>query len=255
MKIGKAIGVGIGLVIGFLMGLILVSWWNDPGFRPALPRSSSDQIDRHVRSLHPKLHLGSNPLDVFADIASLQPAAATARVDDVTQSGHQAALPGNFSSIVLELGTAPFACVAGRRDERPFMSECRNVSAAVVMYSTAIVALIFCSGIGLMIVASASIAPNQKAEAEKTILEQRIESAREVRAALAKGVAKPEPLPPITAKLARDLKAVQSAATIMPERPKLTAQARNAFASTDFSAAQPYSRSYSSFDRHSASGF
>ena len=135
------------------------------------------------------------------------------------------------------------------------MSEVRKVSAAVGMYSAAVVALIFCAGIGLMFVASASIAPSQKTESEKTILEQRIESAREVRAALAKGVAKPEPLAPITAKLARDMKAMQTAATVKPERPKLSAQARNAFASSDFSAAQPASRSYSSFDRHAASGF
>jgi hypothetical protein len=152
----------------------------------------------------------------------------------------------------------PFACVGGRRDERPFMSEVRKVSAAVVMYSAAIAALIFCAGIGLMIVASASIAPSQKAESEKTILEQRIESAREVRAALAKGVAKPEPLPPITAKLAKDMRSVQTvtAATVKPERPKLSAQARNAFASaTSDLSASANSRSYSSFDRHATSGF
>jgi hypothetical protein len=141
------------------------------------------------------------------------------------------------------------------------MSAGRKISAAVVMYGAAIVALVFCAGIGLMIIASASLAPSQKAEAEKTILDQRIESAREVRAALAMGVPKPEPLAPITAKLARDMKSVQTdmksvqtAATIKP--PKLSAQARNAFASAnkDFSASTN-SRSYVSFDRHSTSGF
>ena len=131
------------------------------------------------------------------------------------------------------------------------------MSGAIVMYGAVAAVLVFCAGIGLMIVASAAMAPSQKAESQKTILDQRIESAREIRAALARGVAKPDLLPPVTAKLARDVKvAPQAVATVKPERPKLSAQARNAFANgnPDYSSAS-YSRSYSSFDRHSASGF
>ena len=40
MKIGKVIGVSIGLLIGFVIGFILVSYWNDPGVRPAMRDAS-----------------------------------------------------------------------------------------------------------------------------------------------------------------------------------------------------------------------
>ena len=40
MKIGKVIGVIIGLLIGFVIGFILVSYWNDPGVRPAMRDAS-----------------------------------------------------------------------------------------------------------------------------------------------------------------------------------------------------------------------
>ena len=36
MSISKVIGLIIGLLIGFVIGFILASYWNDPGFRPAL---------------------------------------------------------------------------------------------------------------------------------------------------------------------------------------------------------------------------
>jgi hypothetical protein len=41
MKMGKVIGVCIGLLIGLVIGFILVSYWNDPGFRPALRNTST----------------------------------------------------------------------------------------------------------------------------------------------------------------------------------------------------------------------
>ena len=36
MNVGKVIGVIIGLLIGFVVGFILVSYWDDPGARPAM---------------------------------------------------------------------------------------------------------------------------------------------------------------------------------------------------------------------------
>jgi F0F1-type ATP synthase assembly protein I len=36
MSIGKVIGLIVGLLIGFVIGFILVSYWNDPGVRPAM---------------------------------------------------------------------------------------------------------------------------------------------------------------------------------------------------------------------------
>jgi hypothetical protein len=41
MSIGKVIGLIIGLLIGFVIGFILASYWNDPGFRPALRGTST----------------------------------------------------------------------------------------------------------------------------------------------------------------------------------------------------------------------
>jgi hypothetical protein len=42
LNMGKAIRVAIGMVIGFVLGLIAVSYWNDPGYRPVAPRGAND---------------------------------------------------------------------------------------------------------------------------------------------------------------------------------------------------------------------
>jgi hypothetical protein len=79
-----------------------------------------------------------------------------------------------------------------------------------------------------------------RSQREKTILDQRIASAREIKHALRKPIPRPEPLTPITAKPARALSAV----AVAPEKPRyrsLSKEARDAFASGgDFSvASQP----------------
>jgi hypothetical protein len=76
---------------------------------------------------------------------------------------------------------------------------------------------------------------------EKTVLELQIESAREIHAALNRPENPIEPLPPITAKLARSPSAPLVVAETEKKKKKktrlLSTAARNAFASTDWSAA------------------
>jgi hypothetical protein len=101
-----------------------------------------------------------------------------------------------------------------------------------------------CAGIGLAVVVKTAAGLSQPAAREKTLLDLRIESSREIREALAKPVAGPEPLPPITtANLARGLLAAK-----LP-RVKLAKEASDAFASSDWSA---QSRSTVQYDRHTS---
>jgi len=74
-------------------------------------------------------------------------------------------------------------------------------------------------------------------EREKTILDERIANAREIKAALSKPIARPEPLSPITAKRSNPVSAAVAAHTdvLRPtltnrRSPKLSPAARNALA-------------------------
>ena len=64
-------------------------------------------------------------------------------------------------------------------------------------------------------------------EREKTLLEERVESARQIRDALAKPIPPPEPLTPVTAKVERKPPTV---AAVKANRPSVGKQARDAFA-------------------------
>jgi hypothetical protein len=66
-------------------------------------------------------------------------------------------------------------------------------------------------------------------EREKTILDERIANAREIKAALSKPIPRPEPLPPVTAKRSNPVPAAVAANTEKP-KPKLSSAARNALA-------------------------
>jgi len=135
--------------------------------------------------------------------------------------------------------------LAGAEDEEPFMSEARNWSKAFLTYCGVAAALVICSGLSLAVVINAGAGLSQTAEIEKTLLDTRVESSREIRQALAKPIPRPEPLGPVTAKLARSIEATKLAAT-----PKLSKQARDAFASADRPAAP--SGTYAVPDRHSS---
>ena len=95
-------------------------------------------------------------------------------------------------------------------------------------------------------------APQQKdglprePDGEKTLLNLRIESACEVRRALAKPIPPPAPLPPVTARLERPPQQ-----PLRHERPRLLPEARDAFASMDLKLNVSMPPSVSAYDRHS----
>jgi hypothetical protein len=125
------------------------------------------------------------------------------------------------------------------------MSEARKWSNAFLTYCGVTAALVICSSLSLAVVINAGAGLSQTAEIEKTLLDYRVESSREIRQALAKPIPRPEPLGPITAKLAGSIEATKLAA-----KPKLSKQARDAFANADLPAVP--SRTYSVPDRHSS---
>ena len=67
-------------------------------------------------------------------------------------------------------------------------------------------------------------------EREKTILDERIANAREIKAALSKPIPRPEPLPPVTAKRSNPVPAPVAATRQKTNKPKLSPAARNALA-------------------------
>ena len=130
------------------------------------------------------------------------------------------------------------------------MTNQKHPLAALAVYG--VVAFTLMGGIGLGVAAIATTAVvSSPSVQDKTALQLRIESAREVREALAKPVPAPAPLPPITAKLERPVPKV--AARPAPQRNPEYAmrQARQAFASIDGPPPQPQSFfSFLGFDRH-----
>jgi hypothetical protein len=131
------------------------------------------------------------------------------------------------------------------KDEEQFMSETSKWSEAFLIYCGVAAALIICSSLSVAVVINAGAGLSQTAEIEKTLLDYRVESSREIRQALSKPVPRPEPLGPITAKLARSVEATKLAA-----KPNLSKQARDAFASADLPAVP--SHPYAVPDRHSS---
>ena len=125
------------------------------------------------------------------------------------------------------------------------MPEVRKCSTALLTYCAVAAALVACSGLSLAMVIGAGAGLSRPAETEKTLLDHRVESSREIRQALLRPIPRPEPLQPITAKLARRLEP-----TKLASKPKLSKEARDAFASSDFSASP--SQNYVLPDRHSS---
>jgi hypothetical protein len=125
------------------------------------------------------------------------------------------------------------------------MPEMRKCSTALLTYCAVAAALVACSSLSLAVVIGAGAGLSQPVETEKTLLDHRVESSREIRQALLRPVPRPEPLGPITATLARRVEPTKLVA-----KPKLSKEARDAFASGDFSASP--SQSYVLPDRHSS---
>ena len=85
-------------------------------------------------------------------------------------------------------------------------------------------------GVALLNVDLGSLESRAASQGERTILDERIASAREIKAALNKPIATPEPLPPITAKRVNPVPAAIEADSDKPKKPKLPLAARNALA-------------------------
>ncbi len=114
------------------------------------------------------------------------------------------------------------------------MSEVGKCSIAFLAYSGAVVTLVIGSALSLALIVSAGAGLSHTSEIEKTLLDARVESARAIKEALAKPIPRPEPLAPVTAKLARSLEAEKQDTKIVA-KPRLSKQARDAFASGDLS--------------------
>ena len=109
----------------------------------------------------------------------------------------------------------------------------RSSVLSVVMYLAVAATLVGGMGIALTAVAS-SVVSQQSVARAKTPFEIQLDSAREVRAALAKPIPAPQPLPQITAKLERPIAKV-GARSVPPKRNTELAmrESRQAFASID----------------------
>ena len=92
-------------------------------------------------------------------------------------------------------------------------------------------------GVALSNVDLASLDRRAASERDRTILDERIATARDIKTALSKPIGRPEPLPPITAERPNPVPAAVAAHTDTaathtdkPKKPKLSPAARNAFA-------------------------
>jgi hypothetical protein len=102
----------------------------------------------------------------------------------------------------------------------------RSSSSVVLIYVAAVATALAVIALGLSTVLKASAAWSGGSASDKTVLQAQIESSREIRRALATPISIP-PLPPITARPAR-----QAASTQVAKRPAvvLSPQAMNAMA-------------------------
>jgi hypothetical protein len=127
------------------------------------------------------------------------------------------------------------------------MPNARALPTAVLTYFGVIGLLLVCALLGIAMVAKASTAMSQRTDRERTLLDLRLESALEIRRALAKPLPPVEPLPPITSKA---IAATGETNTAKLTDEKLPRRGRNAFASGVFSG--QHAPSALSFDRHTS---
>jgi hypothetical protein len=109
----------------------------------------------------------------------------------------------------------------------------KSTPSTFTVYAAAAAALVGGIGVGF---AGVMVAAPQ-AERTKTALELRVESAREIKQALAQPIPVPEPLPPISSKTNKPAVKVAEAKPEPPTKPKrsrVARQARAAFASMQF---------------------
>ena len=125
----------------------------------------------------------------------------------------------------------------------------RSTSSSVLVYVGVAATALSVVIVGLTAVVKASTGWSHASAREKTVLELQVESARDIRRALATPVVTP-PLPPITARPARDIQAV-AVQEKKPPRIRLPHAAMNAMAMDLNGAYQSAAPSYVVPDRHS----
>jgi hypothetical protein len=113
----------------------------------------------------------------------------------------------------------------------------RGLLFAFLTYIAVLAVPVLAVGAALSNVSLESLESRAASERERTILDERIANAREIKAALSKPIPRPEPLPPITAKRSNPVPAAVAAQTDAlagdtdkPKKPKLSPAARNALA-------------------------
>jgi hypothetical protein len=127
------------------------------------------------------------------------------------------------------------------------MSQPSRLLSAFGIYIAVIALLLGGLGVGLVTVVNGAAGLSQAPERDSSVLAQRVQDARDIRAALARPVPHPEPLPPITARPAH---AVSAMTASRPARRVLSQQARDAFASDE--PAPSRTQSYPTYDRHTS---
>jgi hypothetical protein len=125
----------------------------------------------------------------------------------------------------------------------------RSASSSLLMYCGAVATALTVVVLGLTVVVKASTGWSQAGVREKTVLELQVESSRAIRRALATPVVT-APLPPITARLARDPRDIAAASRKLV-RTKPSQDAMNAMAMDQSGAFQSAAQNYPVPDRHS----
>jgi hypothetical protein len=123
----------------------------------------------------------------------------------------------------------------------------RGIPSLLAIYFGIIGILVVGAGLGLTKIIDASTGMARHSEREKSLLDERLATARSIKQVLAKPVPPPEPLAPITDK--PEHAAPKLAAAPKPAGSRLSVEARDAMASVDFSA-QYQSRPAGNYDRH-----
>lgn len=128
------------------------------------------------------------------------------------------------------------------------MRRARGLSTTTFMYVAVTGVALGGVAFGLTAVVNAATGLSQQTQREQSLLALRMESSREIRQALAKPLPRPEPLPPITARLAHDVGSGVVASRA--DRRKLMDEARDAFAGMELSSSGAQSSAYAESDRH-----
>ena len=134
----------------------------------------------------------------------------------------------------------------------------RNQSSVIVTYFAVVAAALSALALGTTVIVKASTGMSETSARDKTLLELQVESAREIRRALATPVATPAKLPPITARPARDIRAAAAHQSTKSAHAKLSQEAMNAMAmdqTPTYSSSSPFqssSQDYSVRDRHTS---